>query len=637
MLPSVSDVFDGRYRIDETLGTGGFADVFGAMDLREHRDVALKILRPDRRDGTYAPDTVARFHREAALLAPLTDPHTVRLLAHGVDPHGLLFLVFERLRGEDLATRLGREGRLDWATTQQVLLQVLGALAEAHAQGLVHRDIKPENIFLVEGPTPDARLLDFGIARPLAPTAPQITSSGALVGTVRYMPPEQLSGQPVGPPADIYSLGMVGIEMMLGREALRQAQWHDRLQANFAFDLGDVVTHGSPAQVLRKMTAHDVADRYPSARAARRAVETASAKGALEAPHVPARPAPGPRLWIAGAGLLVLAGIYATVAASIDRPAPPPAPPKPAAGQVPQPAAAAARIAFGQADETHAGPSETARSGCGAAAPRPGRSEERANHHLNMLRWLRYVPSSYDSDRPAALVILLHQTDEGPDVLLPLSGFEPLADEHGFVVVAPFARDRRPWSEPATDVDALMHVVKETSRTLCIDRTRVFVVGHGAGGEFAHRLACEPWVTAIATNSYRAGPTDAFCAREPAKPHIMFSPLHSPREPMEGGLACGGKEVFSTAQVEGQWRKRNGCDDAPQRASQYDGGTCYAWECEAPFASCHLDGGHPWPGVPPRFVWQEACDGTAPDFPIAAHAWEFFRNVRPLSHPLVPR
>lgn len=246
---------------------------------------------------------------------------------------------------------------------------------------------------------------------------------------------------------------------------------------------------------------------------------------------------------------------------------------------------------------------------------------------LDEVSWLTHVPSSYAPQERHPLLVLLHQNHETAEQFLDYSGFRPLAAEHQFVVVAPMADQVNTW-ESQHAVDVVDRIVKDSIDTLCIDPSRVFAVGHGAGGEIAMELSCEPWVTAIATNSYREAANREFCGLVPRpKPHLMLSPLSSAREPVEGGLACGrktGTPLASLAAVERTWLQRNRCDSQSQKRS----GSCITWTCAAPFKSCHLDGGHPWPGAPPRGEpATQRCDGEPPRYATAAEVWKFFSNL----------
>ncbi len=201
----------GRYRIDEELGRGGMAVVFAATDLRLKRAVAIKVLPPEL---AFRTDVRERFLREAQMAAGLAHPHIVPVFAvEEVD--GLVFIVMGRVHGETLAQRLHRQPQLDVALTRRILRETADALAHAHARGVVHRDIKPDNI-LLEANGDRVQVTDFGIARAAEGDA-RLTATGVAVGTPTYMSPEQARGDhDVDGRADLYSLGVVGYQMLAG-------------------------------------------------------------------------------------------------------------------------------------------------------------------------------------------------------------------------------------------------------------------------------------------------------------------------------------------------------------------------------------------------------------------------------------
>ncbi|MGE0250903.1 MAG: protein kinase [Thermoleophilia bacterium] len=205
-----------RYRLDEMIGRGGMASVWKATDTVLNRLVAVKRLHP----GLLSDEEHAeRFRREAILVARLSHPNLVHLLDRGEDPDGP-FLVMELIEGETLKSLVRREGALPAAEAAHICAQVARALAYAHGQGVVHRDIKAQNVLL----TPDGRvkLTDFGIARVIEGDGqPGITRTDMLVGSADYLSPEQADGRPVGPRADIYSLGIVLYECLTGELPFR--------------------------------------------------------------------------------------------------------------------------------------------------------------------------------------------------------------------------------------------------------------------------------------------------------------------------------------------------------------------------------------------------------------------------------
>ena len=200
----------GRYKVERQLGAGAMAIVALAHDLRHHRRVAIKVLRPEL-SSLMGPE---RFLREIDIAASLMHPHILPLHDSG-EADGLLYYVMPYVEGESLRGRLEREPRLPIADALQIGREVADALAYAHHRGFVHRDIKPENILLGVG---HALVADFGIARAVGSAGgEQLTTKGLGTGTPAYMSPEQLTGEsPVDERTDIYALGCVVYEMLSG-------------------------------------------------------------------------------------------------------------------------------------------------------------------------------------------------------------------------------------------------------------------------------------------------------------------------------------------------------------------------------------------------------------------------------------
>jgi Flp pilus assembly protein TadD len=215
----------GPYEIVGQLGAGGMGEVYRARDSRLERVVALKVL-PDTRASD--PELLARFEREAKAIATLHHPHICTVHDVGFE-HGSHFIVMELIEGQTVHDRL-LGGRLPKEEAIAIALQLCDALTTAHARGIIHRDLKPGNVILerASGAVPRAKLLDFGLARwaggPAASdvaarvTAPPVSTTGEVLGTVRYMAPEQLRGEIVDHRADIWALGCLLYEMLTGQD-----------------------------------------------------------------------------------------------------------------------------------------------------------------------------------------------------------------------------------------------------------------------------------------------------------------------------------------------------------------------------------------------------------------------------------
>jgi serine/threonine-protein kinase len=207
--------FADRYRVEALLGTGAMGRVYAATDMHTGRRVALKVLHRERLGEA---ETVERFRREAEVLASIGHPCIVEVHAFHRAQDGTPYLAMELLEGVTLKTRLANAGRFEDPREFQEILECIGsALDTAHARGVVHRDLKPDNVFLPATGDPRAKLVDFGLSR-MAAERKDLTQSGMMLGTPRYMAPEQIrDAASAGPPVDMYSLGILTYESLAGR------------------------------------------------------------------------------------------------------------------------------------------------------------------------------------------------------------------------------------------------------------------------------------------------------------------------------------------------------------------------------------------------------------------------------------
>jgi CheY-like chemotaxis protein len=210
-------VLDGKYRLEQKIGTGGFGTVFRAEHVELERSVAVKVFRPW--EGNDSPEALQRFRREGIAACRVQHPNAVAVLDFGISSTGIAYLVMELLRGVTLVELLRTSGPLPLGRCIEMLLPVCGVLDVAHGVGLVHRDIKPDNIFLHRTPEGEVvKVLDFGIAKLMQDAETGATQlSRGLVGTPAYFAPERVMGLDYDGRADVYSVGVTLYLMLTGR------------------------------------------------------------------------------------------------------------------------------------------------------------------------------------------------------------------------------------------------------------------------------------------------------------------------------------------------------------------------------------------------------------------------------------
>jgi len=260
----------GPYETVGPLGSGGMGEVYRARDPRLGREVAIKVLSEHL---TNNPQALSRFKQEARAVAALSHPNILAIYDIGTD-QGVSFAVMELLEGESLRSRL-KSASLAWSNAVEIAAAIAEGLAAAHAKGITHRDLKPENIFL----TSDGRvkILDFGLARWNADVSPQEqtsapteTEEGRMMGTVGYMPPEQVRGERADHRSDVFSLGCVLYEMVAGKRAFRGRTPADTLVAVLSSDPPDLAQSGPDIppgveRVIRRCLKKNPDERFQSA------------------------------------------------------------------------------------------------------------------------------------------------------------------------------------------------------------------------------------------------------------------------------------------------------------------------------------------------------------------------------------
>lgn len=205
-----NEIIDDRYKIYSSLGEGGMAVVMKAHDLISHKDVAIKMLKPE---GTGSQVTLARFDREARAAACLNHPNIVKIVNVGFYK-SIPYIVNEFVDGQNLRQVLDYRGKFSFLEACDIIYQLCSAVSYAHSQDIIHRDIKPANIYLTRDGT--IKLGDFGIAI-FNTKAAHVTRSSVVVGTVQYIAPEISGGNPATFKSDIYSIGITFFELITGR------------------------------------------------------------------------------------------------------------------------------------------------------------------------------------------------------------------------------------------------------------------------------------------------------------------------------------------------------------------------------------------------------------------------------------
>ncbi|MGL5749487.1 MAG: Stk1 family PASTA domain-containing Ser/Thr kinase [Paraclostridium sp.] len=253
-------VLGNRYEIIKKIGDGGMAFVYEAKDKLLNRTVAVKVLRPEFVDDE---EFLGKFKREAEAVASLSHPNIVNVYDVGSDGK-VHYIVMELVEGQNLKDIIKNEGTLDEYTALDITKQIARALGAAHKKGIIHRDIKPHNI-LISNEGRLVKVTDFGIAK--AVSSSTMTSTGSIIGSVHYFSPEQAKGKLVGNTTDLYSLGIVLYEMIIGRVPFRGdspisiALQHINDEIDFTQE-EKVAIPQSVRNIIKKLTSKSSADRY---------------------------------------------------------------------------------------------------------------------------------------------------------------------------------------------------------------------------------------------------------------------------------------------------------------------------------------------------------------------------------------
>jgi tRNA A-37 threonylcarbamoyl transferase component Bud32 len=312
----IGTVLSGRYRLEAKLGSGGMSTVYLARDQTLDRPVAVKVMH---REMSEQADQLERFRQEARSVAKFSHPNVVSVIDAGEDG-GHPYIVFEYIEGETLKQRISRNGALDPQEAIAYAIEIARGLSVAHARNMVHRDIKPQNILIDhEG---RAKLTDFGISRQLEQDG--MTATGRVLGTTDYVAPEQAMGRKVDPRTDIYSLGVVLYEMLIGQVPFAADSQVGVAMKHVNEELPDVQRRrpdvsAAVALVVERATAKDPAERYQQVsemiddlstalevEAARAGSTTGEATSVLDAVPPPKRKLSGRARWSWAAIVLLI-------------------------------------------------------------------------------------------------------------------------------------------------------------------------------------------------------------------------------------------------------------------------------------------------------------------------------------------
>ena len=294
MTLPVERTVESRYRLDRLIGRGGMGAVYAAVDLRLRREVAVKIML-GRNFGNQ--NALKRFDREARAVARLNHPNIVAVFDYGTLAGQGAFLVMERVEGVMLRTELNRQSRFPPPGCESWIAEILEGVAAAHAHGIIHRDLKPENVLIVSGSTETAsrvKLLDFGLARFASSSTEEtmsISATGVAVGTIAYMAPEQILGKAVDERTDIFSLGVMLLEILTGRRLL-SANLTRRLAEIQAGIPVAMIDHSPLRVALERSVAAEPRNRYATVDELRRGVLPAIASWLATASVPKATPHP---------------------------------------------------------------------------------------------------------------------------------------------------------------------------------------------------------------------------------------------------------------------------------------------------------------------------------------------------------
>ena len=579
-------IIDGKYQIIRKLGAGGFASVYQADSLATKQTVAVKVL--DRHGTPEREVAVARFQREAQVLAALRSEHSVSLLDYG-QSDGANYIVFEYLAGENLQEVLKSRGTLPAAAVEAILRQVLLSLAEAHAHGVIHRDIKPANIMLTPQPGRPwlVKVIDFGIALPdPSKDGAALTRTGYAVGTPLFMAPEQLYGAPATVGTDLYAIGLVACDLLLGNKQL------DRTE------LAEGVLPALPAderlvEVLRRLLHPNASQRFARAEdvlAALDGVQLRPRSIDLEVRRRRRLRDVVPQILLVAFAVIAISALTAWLLSILDTPTP-----------AAQPIKLTTPVLRGASVE------ETATVAVEEApcVRRPGRGHFATARGLDATEWSLYVPEG--ADRALPVMLFFHGAGYMPTDYFD-GGLVELADALDVAIVAPVGTSTFAWPADMA-VGWVDDVVADAAKQTCLDAERWVLFGDDTGGFATMPLACDARVIAYVTSSYSPLVGQSIPCAERAIPRLVITPTRSRHIPLRGGVDCAvGPPHLSLREHQAWWIARNACtgEAEPVEIAEI---TCERWACEAPLVSCAVKGGQQWRTMGDRMFDVFNCDG----------------------------
>jgi serine/threonine protein kinase len=301
-------IVDERFEIIDELGQGGMGVVYRARHLQMDKIIALKLLRVQL---SAESDKLLRFKREAQLLSVLNHPNILQVFAIGLASEETPYIAMEFLSGSQLSDVLEKDGPMDWRALLPLMIEVCSALDYAHGKEIIHRDIKPSNIMLVES---HAKVVDFGIAKSIGESAPKLTQTNMLMGSVFYMSPTDFAGLKPGPHTDIYALGCTMFEMLAGKPPFTGDTVFDTMARHTEDPVPEINKENPKANIpeslqrlVEWMLAKNIQDRAPSAAVVQTHLEAILAGRSVSIKNLRKSTQNGYWLWISA--VIVVGGI----------------------------------------------------------------------------------------------------------------------------------------------------------------------------------------------------------------------------------------------------------------------------------------------------------------------------------------